>query len=54
MKKQRKVRNKQIDRISAKDLERPKISSDKFDSTLDERERTYQTRKPEPRLTEYR
>lgn len=48
------VRNSQIDKISGRNLERITRSSDKFDSTIDERERTYQTRKPEPRFSEYR
>lgn len=48
------VKNSQIDMITASDLERPKTSSDKYDSTLEERERTYESRKPEPRFNEYR
>lgn len=48
------VRNTQITKITGKDLERLPRESDRFDSTIDERERTYQTRKPEPRFTEYR
>lgn len=54
MQKPGKIENAQIDKISSRNLERITRSSDKFDSTIDERERTYQTRKPEPRLTEYR
>lgn len=54
MKKPKLVRNKQVDKINAKDLEKPKTSSNKYDSTVEERERTYETRKPEPRFTEYR
>jgi hypothetical protein len=46
-------RNKQILKLEARDLERP-AKSKKYDSTLDERERTYSERSREPRLTEYR
>jgi len=39
--------------IKAHNLE--KLSKrEKYDSTLDERDRTYSTHKAEPRLTEYR
>ncbi len=45
--------NKQTVMIKSKNLE--KLSkNDKFDSTLDERERTYSANKAEPRFTEYR
>jgi hypothetical protein len=47
------IKNDQITKIKAKNLERLS-KSDKFDSTLDERERTYQPSKAEPRFTEYR
>lgn len=49
----RETRNQQIDNITSEDLEKP-ARTVKYDSTLDERERTYQTRKPEPRFSEYR
>lgn len=45
--------NGQTVNIKAKDLERPAKTS-RFDSTLDERERNYEARKPEPRFHEYR
>lgn len=45
--------NQQIDKITKRDLERP-AKLTKFDSTIDERLRGYQTRKPEPRFSEYR
>jgi len=45
--------NQQIDKINSKNLEKPARLT-KYDSTIDERERTHMTRKPEPRLTEYR
>ena len=45
--------NKQIDKISKRNLEKPPRLT-KFDSTIDERERDYESRKPEPRFTEYR
>jgi hypothetical protein len=48
------LKNGQILNIKPKNLERYARPEDKFDSTLEERERTYQTRKPTPRLTEYR
>lgn len=47
------IPNAQITKVKARDFEKP-AHSDKFDSTLDERERTYQARKPEPRFSEYR
>ncbi len=47
------ISNSQIDKISAKDLQKPAKSS-RYDSTLDERLRNYETRKPEPRFSEYR
>ena len=47
-------RNVQTIKIKAKDLDRPYVHSDRFDSTLDERSRTYDLHKPEPRFTEYR
>lgn len=47
------IKNGQITKITAKNLERLSKST-KYDSTLDERERNYESRKPEPRLTEYR
>ena len=46
-------RNKQILKITAKDLQKP-ARSEKFDSTLDERERNYSTASRDKRLTEYR
>lgn len=48
------VRNEQIDRIDGHNLERITRSNKRYDSTVDERERNYQTRKPEPRFSEYR
>lgn len=47
------IKNGQITKIKAKDLERP-APTEQFDSTLDERDRTYQPRKAEPRFGEYR
>lgn len=47
------VRDTQISKIKPKNLER-RSKSDKFDSTLDERQRTYETHKPQPRFSEYR
>jgi hypothetical protein len=46
--------NGQILEIKGRNLERYPKPSDKFDSTLEERERTYELHKPEPRFTEYR
>lgn len=54
MKEPKRIQNGQIDKIGSKSLERITHSEDRFDSTIDERERTYQTRKPEPRFSEYR
>jgi hypothetical protein len=45
--------NSQTVMIKPHNLERLS-KRDKYDSTLDERERTYSTHKPEPRFTEYR
>jgi len=45
--------NQQIDKITERSLQKP-AKLKRFDSTIDERERTYQTSKPEPRFTEYR
>jgi hypothetical protein len=45
--------NSQTVKIKAKDLERP-ARTEKYDSTIDERDRTYSTSKAEPRFTEYR
>ncbi len=47
------IKNAQITKITAKNLERPSKTA-KYDSTIDERQRAYESRKPEPRLTEYR
>lgn len=47
------IKNDQITKIKAKNLEKP-AKTTKYDSTIDERERSYESRKPEPRLTEYR
>ena len=47
------IRNSQTVNIKAHDLERPSKSK-RFDSTIDERERTYDTHKAEPRFSEYR
>ncbi len=47
------IKNGQITKIKAKDLEKPSKTT-KYDSTIDERMRNYESRKPEPRLTEYR
>lgn len=48
------IKNDQILEIKPENLERLTDKSDRYDSTIDERDRTYQTRKPEPRFTEYR
>jgi len=45
--------NRQIDKITKQDLEKPAKTS-RYDSTIEERERDYEARKPEPRFTEYR
>jgi hypothetical protein len=45
--------NRQIDKISKRNIEKP-AKLTKYDSTIEERERGYQGRKPEPRLKEYR
>lgn len=45
--------NSQAVEIKSKDLEKPSRSK-RFDSTLDERERTYSNQKSEPRFSEYR
>lgn len=45
--------NSQILDIKSSDLEKLPHRQ-RFDSTLEERERTYQDSKPEPRLKEYR
>ncbi len=45
--------NRQSVKITPKDLEKP-AKSEKYDSTLDERDRTYSTQKAEPRFSEYR
>lgn len=47
------IKNDQITKIKAKNLERPAKAS-KYDTTIDERLRNYESRKAEPRLTEYR
>jgi len=47
------IKNDQIVKIKARDLEKPK-SGKQFDSTIDERERGYEGRKPMPRFNEYR
>lgn len=47
------IPNGQIINIQAKNLERPS-KKEKYDSTVEERDRTYETRKPEPRFNEYR
>ncbi len=46
--------NSQTVKIQSANLERATKRGERFDSTLDERERTYQARKPEPRFSEYR
>ena len=46
--------NSQTVQITAANLERPSKRGKRFDSTLDERERTYQNSKAEPRFGEYR
>ncbi len=48
-----KTRNEQITKITSKNLEKP-AKTEKYDSTIEERERTHMTRKPEPRFSEYR
>ncbi len=45
--------NKQIDKITAQDLQKP-AKTERYDSTIDERDRTCMARKPEPRFGEYR
>ena len=45
--------NQQTVNIKAKDLERP-ARSERFDSTIDDRDRGYPGRKAEPRYGEYR
>lgn len=45
--------NQQIDRITAKNLQKP-AKNEKYDSTIDERDRSSMTRKPDPRIGEYR
>ena len=45
--------NQQIDKITAKDLQKP-AKTEKYDSTIDERDRSAMTRKPEPRFGEFR
>jgi len=45
--------NGQIVKIKASNLQKPKKTT-RYDSTVDERERTYDVSKAEPRLTEYR
>ena len=47
------IPNGQIIDIKAQNLERPS-KKEKYDSTIEERERTYEARKPEPRFGEYR
>lgn len=47
------IPNGQIINIKPQSLERPS-KKEKYDSTIEERERTYETRKPEPRFSEYR
>lgn len=49
----KRIPNGQIVKIKSSSLEKP-AKTDKFDSTFDERERTYESRKPEPRFNEYR
>jgi hypothetical protein len=45
--------NQQIDKITKKNLEKPARLT-KYDSTIDERERGSDARKPMPRFSEYR
>ncbi len=45
--------NQQIDKITAENLQKP-AKNEKYDSTIDERDRSSMARKPEPRLGEYR
>ena len=45
--------NSQTVNINEHDLEKPS-KREKYDSTLDERDRTYSTQKAEPRYNEYR
>lgn len=45
--------NSQITKIKASNLEKLP-DREKYDSTFAERERGYESRKPEPRFTEYR
>lgn len=47
------IKNGQITKIKGNDLEKP-AKSTRYDSTIDERLRNYESRKAEPRLTEYR
>lgn len=47
-------RNTQSVNIEPKDLERMPYHGDKFDSTIEERERNYTPRGREPRFGEYR
>jgi hypothetical protein len=47
------IPNGQIINIKAQNLERPS-KKEKYDSTIEERDRAYETRKPEPRFGEYR
>ena len=47
------IKNDQITKITGKDLEKP-YKTTQYDTTVDERLKTYESRKPEPRLTEYR
>lgn len=47
------MKNDQIVEINARSLEKP-AKKTKYDSTIDDRQRTYEGRKAEPRLTEYR
>ena len=47
------IKNDQIVKINAKNLERP-AKTTKYDSTIEERDRNHMTRKPEPRFSEYR
>lgn len=45
--------NQQIDKITKRNLEKP-AKLTKYDSTIDDRERGYESHKAEPRFTEYR
>jgi hypothetical protein len=47
------IPNGQIINIKAQNLERPS-KKEKYDSTIEERERTYEVTKPDSRLNEYR